>query len=125
MPRKSVRPDATGAKAPSKAGQGRRRPNATTQKIQRTSSSTPARKTVTFKLHAPDAQIVDIAGSFNNWTLKPMKRGKNGTWTATFRPLPGIYEYKFLIDHRWVEDPGHHDKTSDGHGGFNSVCRAE
>ena len=88
-------------------------------------AATIARKTVTFKVHAPDAQIVDIAGSFNNWTLKPMKRRKNGTWTATFRPLPGTYEYKFLIDHRWVEDPSHHDKTSDGHGGFNSVCRAE
>ncbi len=84
-----------------------------------------SRKTLTFKIHAPDARNVDIAGSFNNWELKPMKRGKDGTWKATFRPQPGTYEYKFLVDHRWMEDPAHHDKVSDGHGGFNSVCRSE
>ena len=88
-------------------------------------AATTARKSITFKLHAPDAQIVDIAGSFNNWTLKPMKRGKDGIWKTTFRPPPGIYEYKFLIDHRWMEDPSHQDKTSDGHGGSNSVCRVQ
>lgn len=87
--------------------------------------SSTSRKTLTFKIHAPDARNVDIAGSFNNWELKPMKRGKDGTWKATFRLQPGTYEYKFLVDHRWTEDPAHHDKVSDGHGGFNSVCRSE
>lgn len=87
------------------------------------SKTSAARKSLTFKIHAPDAKSVDVAGSFNNWILKPMKRGKDGTWKATFRPLPGIYEYKFLVDHLWMEDPAHQDKVSDGHGGFNSVCR--
>jgi 1,4-alpha-glucan branching enzyme len=87
-------------------------------------AATDARKTVTFKIHAPEARTVDIAASINNWILKPMKRGKDGIWMTSFRPPPGIYEYKFLIDHHWVDDPNNHDKISDGHGGVNSVCRA-
>lgn len=84
-----------------------------------------ARKPVTFTIEAPHANRVDIAGTLTNWNLKPMKRGKNGTWTTTFRPLPGTYEYKFLIDHQWIEDPNNDDKVHDGHGGHNSVCRVE
>jgi len=83
------------------------------------------RKTVTFSLHAPDAERVDFAGTLTNWELKPMKRAKDGIWKTTFRPAPGVYEYKFLIDHRWVEDPVNHDRVSDGHGGSNCVCRVE
>ena len=49
-----------------------------------------------------------------------MKRAKDGTWKTTFRPLPGTYEYKFLIDHQWTEDPDNGDKTHDGHGGHKS-----
>lgn len=86
---------------------------------------TNGRQTVTFKIHAPHAQRVDIAGTLTNWELKPMKRAKDGTWKTTFRPLPGTYEYKFLIDHQWMEDPDNDDKTHDGHGGHNSVCRVE
>ena len=83
------------------------------------------RKSVIFQIHAPEAKTVDIAGTFSSWTLKPMKRGKDGTWKATFRPQPGTHQYKFLVDHRWMEDPANHDKAHDGHGGFNSVRKVE
>jgi 1,4-alpha-glucan branching enzyme len=81
------------------------------------------RKTVTFRLHAPDAEKVDIAGSFSNWTLRQMKKRKDGTWTTSLRPAPGLHEYKFLVDHEWVEDPNNPDKVENEYGSCNSVCR--
>jgi 1,4-alpha-glucan branching enzyme len=88
-------------------------------------SGAAGRKTVTFQLEAPHAGRVDYAGTLTQWELKPMKRGKDGTWKTTFRPQQGTYEYKFLVDHQWIEDPANHERTSDNHGGFNSVCRVE
>jgi len=110
-------------KAPSQAAGDGRRPRAAAKEPKRASSV--VRKAVTFKLHAPGAQTVDVAGTFSNWTLKPMKKGKNGTWTATFRHPPGTYEYKFLVNHQWMEDPNNHEKVGDGHGGHNSVRRVD
>lgn len=106
-------------------GQTKNEPKRTARSAKAPAARTAARKTVTFKIHAPDAQRVDIAGTLTNWELKPMKRAKDGTWKTTFRPLPGTYEYKFLIDHQWMEDPNNGDKTHDGHGGHNSVCHVE
>lgn len=83
------------------------------------------RRTITFRYHAPDARTVDIAGSFNNWTLKQLKRSKDGTWKTIFRPKPGTYEYKFLVDHRWTEDPGNPETVDNDCGSFNSVCRVD
>ena len=109
--------------ASSQAAGGGRRSGAVAKQPKRASSV--VRKTITFRLHAPGAQTVDVAGTFTNWTLKPMKRSKNGTWTATFRPQPGTHEYKFLVNHRWMEDPDNHEKVGDGHGGHNSVRRVD
>ena len=86
---------------------------------------TPKRTTVTFRLRAPHAEKVDVAGTFSNWVLRQMKKRKDGTWTASLRPPPGIHEYKFLVDHEWVEDPNNPEKVHNGFGGCNSVCRIE
>ncbi|MCS7184764.1 MAG: glycogen-binding domain-containing protein, partial [bacterium] len=34
---------------------------------------------------------------------------------------PGRYEYKFIVDGNWKEDPLNPNKKDDGYGGFNSV----
>jgi 1,4-alpha-glucan branching enzyme len=91
------------------------------EKIGRLSTSAPA-TSVTFRFDAPGATDVAIAGSFNNWTLRALKRRKDGIWSVTLRLAPGSYEYKFLIDDRWVEDPENPRKAPDPHGGYNSVC---
>jgi 1,4-alpha-glucan branching enzyme len=81
------------------------------------------RKTVTFRLHAPHAAKVDVAGSFSNWTLRQMKKRKDGTWTTSLRPEPGLHQYKFLVDHEWIEDPNNPDKVENEYGSCNSICR--
>ena len=60
-----------------------------------------------FKLAAPEAGEVFLAGEFNEWsaTTTPMKRGSDGSWVATLELAPGRYEYKFVVDRQWICEP--------------------
>ncbi|HBC86444.1 MAG TPA: hypothetical protein DCZ94_05775 [Lentisphaeria bacterium] len=51
-----------------------------------------------------DAQKVFLAGTFNNWALMPMTRLKS-CFHAILRLKPGEYQYKFVVDGKWLEDP--------------------
>lgn len=64
-------------------------------------------KKVPFEFLAPEAQEVYLAGDFNNWntSTKPMKKDKKGIWKITVSLKPGTYEYRFLKDGRWENDP--------------------
>lgn len=76
---------------------------------------------VEFRLEAPDAKQVQLAGNFSNW--KPahaMKRSAAGTWTVVVPMTPGVHNYGFVVDgDRWVVDPTA-QAVSDGFGGVNS-----
>jgi 1,4-alpha-glucan branching enzyme len=65
------------------------------------------RHKVTFSLESTDAGEVILIGDFNNWNPKkhPMKRDGNGKWIKSVMVPPGNYEYKFLVDGQWKEDP--------------------
>jgi 1,4-alpha-glucan branching enzyme len=54
--------------------------------------------------HAPEAQTVFHAGTFNDWSPSacPMKKTAEGSWHVTQQLAPGVYEYKFLVDGEWV-----------------------
>jgi 5'-AMP-activated protein kinase regulatory beta subunit len=61
-----------------------------------------------FTCHAPNAETVFLAGSFNDWDPArcPMTRHGDGTWRAEL-PLPvGRYEYKFVVNGNWCCEPG-------------------
>lgn len=64
------------------------------------------KRKVTFKVRAPTAKEVIVAGDFNNWDVHqyPMKKDDEGFWRVTVQLAPGRYEYKLLIDGRWWED---------------------
>ena len=64
-------------------------------------------KTAEFKLYAPEAKKVSVAGSFNNWDAKGViaKKDTKGNWTAKVNLKPGRYEYKFVVDGSWINDP--------------------
>jgi len=64
-------------------------------------------KKVQFEFLAPEAQEVYLAGNFNNWDANahPMKKDKKGTWKTAFSLKPGRYEYRFLVDGNWRNDP--------------------
>lgn len=64
-------------------------------------------KTVEFKLSAPSAKKVSLAGSFNNWDPNALiaKKDIKGNWSVKVALKPGKHEYKFFVDGNWVSDP--------------------
>ena len=79
---------------------------------------------VQFRIAAPDAHTVAVAGSFNGWdpAALPMTRAANGTWIATIALPVGEHSYQFVLDGRqWQPDPTAHAQVEDGFGGTNSV----
>ena len=77
------------------------------------SIGTPKTKTrvlvrkVQFEFPAPEALEVYLAGDFNNWdsNASPMKKDKKGIWKTALSLKPGRYEYRFLVDGNWENDP--------------------
>jgi enterochelin esterase family protein len=62
-------------------------------------------RTVTFRLRAPEATDVKVAGDFVS-SPQAMTKGDDGVWTATLGPLnPAIYDYTFRINGVAVIDP--------------------
>lgn len=70
------------------------------------------KRRVIFSLEAPTANEVSLGGDFNNWGIQAhlMKKDANGVWKKTLVLAPARYEYKFLVDGRWRNDPKN-DKT--------------
>lgn len=65
------------------------------------------KKRITFKLHAPEAQNVLLAGDFNSWEpeMHPLKKSPAGLWKKMVILSPGRYEYRFVVDGEWQNDP--------------------
>ena len=67
----------------------------------------PSKKRVQFKLADPEAKEVTLAGSFNDWdpTARFLKVDGKGIWKTSMMLGPGAYEYRFLVDGQWQNDP--------------------
>jgi 1,4-alpha-glucan branching enzyme len=80
-------------------------------------------KKVSFEFPAPEAQEVYLVGNFNNWdtSANPMKKDKKGLWKATVSLRPGRYEYRFLVDRNWQNDPSCCDCVSNEFGSENCI----
>ena len=78
---------------------------------------------VEFLLYAPEAQEVFILGDFNQWDGKkhPMKKGKIGAWETQLQLTPGHYEYKFVVDGQWQEDPTSSQNRMNSFGTYNNL----
>lgn len=67
---------------------------------------------------------VYLAGTFNNWDAgadRMKDTDGDGIYEITLTLEPGSYQYKFVIDGRWKEDPYSASYADDGYGGKNSV----
>lgn len=64
-------------------------------------------KPAEFKLYAPGAKKVVVAGSFNKWDTQKLlaKKDSKGSWAAKVALKPGKHEYKFIVDGAWINDP--------------------
>lgn len=81
-------------------------------------------KKVSFSLLAPQAKRVTIAGNFNKWDANNaplIKSNKEGLWKRELDLESGKYEYKFVVDGRWVNDPGNKKTVRNPFGTENSL----
>ncbi len=79
---------------------------------------------VTLSLDYANAQEVFLCGDFNQWSpasLRMLRRPDNGHWEKRLTLAPGHYEYKFLVDGEWVNDPEAHENVPNKWGSLNSV----
>ncbi|MDI6758788.1 MAG: isoamylase early set domain-containing protein [Candidatus Omnitrophota bacterium] len=80
-------------------------------------------KPVEFKLYAPQAKCVSLAGSFNNWDTKAnnTKKDSKGNWSTKISLESGRHEYKFFVDGTWLNDPSCTSCQTNAFGSQNCV----
>ena len=79
---------------------------------------------VEFRLEAPGATSVALAGDFNDWEADMVleDRDGDGVWTGRVPIEPGVHKYMFVIDgNEWVTDPDAERYSDDGFGNRNAV----
>lgn len=76
---------------------------------------------VQFRLEAPGASQVALAGSFTKWEpAYELRETAPGVWSALVPLTPGVHDYVFVVDGaEWVADPGA-PRVQDPFGGTNS-----
>lgn len=80
---------------------------------------------VRFELRVPGARLVCIAGAFNDWhpgATEMIDLGA-GHWVKDLKLPPGVYEYRFVVDGVWCEDPHAMAHVANPFGGRNSVVQ--
>lgn len=73
--------------------------------------------TTRLSIRAPDAQRVEIAGDFNEWTPRAATRAANGVWYADLTIPAGQYRYAFRVNGIEWRVPDGATAVDDGFGG--------
>jgi chromosome partitioning protein len=82
---------------------------------------------VVVRYRDPAANDVRIAGDFNGWVPDRGVRslieaeGQTRVWTKILSLPPGTYEYRYVVDGEWREDPENPEAVSSAVGGRNSL----
>jgi hypothetical protein len=81
----------------------------------------------TFRLKGyPDARVVALAGTFNDWNQSQLLFGREeGGWVCRIELDPGVYRYKFVVDGDWLLDPSNPDTAEDEAGNVNNVIEVK
>lgn len=76
-----------------------------------------------FELSAPFANEVLLIGDFNSWNASGLrlKKDVSGLWKFELELKPGKYEYKFIVDGKWQNDPLNVNTVLNSYGTTNSV----
>ena len=78
---------------------------------------------VSLMFYAPEARVVQVAGGFNGWRPEATRlepRGA-GEWFTRLMLKSGQYEYRFVVDGVWTDDPQAMQSAANPYGGLNSV----
>ena len=82
---------------------------------------------VVVRYRDPAASDVRIAGDFNGWVPDKGVRsliesdGETRVWTKILRLPPGTYQYRYVVDGEWRDDPENTEREPSAVGGRNSI----
>ena len=78
-----------------------------------------------FSLEAPMARSVKLAADFTDWDRFPldMIQSVDGMWWTIVPLLPGEYNYRFLVDGQWCDDPRNIQRVPNPFGTSNAVIQ--
>jgi 1,4-alpha-glucan branching enzyme len=82
---------------------------------------------IAFTFCAPEAKTVHLAGNFNNWDIRshPLHEVETNKGESMWKRIvylePGIYEYRFVVDGIWHDDPGSIEGWTNEFGSFSCV----
>lgn len=95
---------------------------ATAPRKPRSTHSGSTQPAVRFSLPGVPAGEVFLAGTFNDWhpEMFPMIETAEG-WVKDLVLPPGTYEYRFVVDGRWMPDPNNPRGEPNPFGEINSV----
>lgn len=81
-------------------------PNAGARAPALVSPEVAADRRVTFRMLAPKAATVSVAGQWDNNQVHPMTKNADGVWSVTLGPIePSYWIYKFTVDGVDITDP--------------------
>jgi hypothetical protein len=80
-----------------------------------------------FVIYQPEAQHVELAGSFSGWKRIPLKlTGQSGYWETTLELPEGEHRFSYIIEgDRRLTDPTIAVREIDDFGGENSILRVK
>jgi hypothetical protein len=73
----------------------------------------------TFFVWPHGGQIVSISSTFNHWNPQPLLKQGNYFFGVFFDLPDGVYQYKYVVDGRWVYDISQ-PHVDDGSGNWNN-----
>lgn len=82
-----------------------------------------SRRAVRFEVELPPARNISVAGTFNGWdpTDAPLVFIGRNRWYTYLLLAPGRYEYRFVVDGKWVDPPKAKAYVANPYGSRNAV----
>ena len=98
-------------------------PERTARKIELIYGPRAVEDGVIFVLRADGANRVQLAGDFNDWNpdRTPLQRIDRGVFQIKVPLRPGRYQYRYVVDGHWRNDPSNHTVEMNPYGELNNV----
>ena len=83
------------------------------------------RQRVVLRFYDFAGRDVKLAGNFNDWRPDQgvVTHTENGVVEKIVMLLPGVYQYRLIVDGVWQEDPSNPEQVSNYSGGYNSLLQ--
>jgi len=93
------------------------------QNYKRDVAGSVGRIAVELTIAAPGAEKVFVAGNFNDWSAGEhrLRGDRAGSWSIRLWLAPGRYEYRFIVDGEWQDDPCASTRVANAFGSTNCV----